>query len=223
MLKKLFSKKEIKLRSHPEREFDWAMSFVREALEYEKTNEDKIIILDFMLGLIREDLKTSLITSVFYNEEPVKISPFFPSTYEDESGKLNNLETDKSQKREIDLAKDCVFVVPWDKSDLRDTIKNIFQNPFEFIDSNHMANYYPYLDICHAYNGLHSITAGIGHKKGIIKADVMDITPLFNHIYTDGNCWFNQHNHNKLWELWDFRIGVIYEVAKIKYRLEKEG
>ncbi|MCO5386999.1 MAG: hypothetical protein NHB14_15835 [Desulfosporosinus sp.] len=222
MFKKLFAKKRMKERSHPEREFDWAMSFVREALEYEKTNEDKIVILDFMLGLIREDLKTSLMTSIFYYEEPVKISLLFPSEYEDQSGKLVKVKTDKSQQREIDLAKDCVFVVAWHRERLRDTIKNLFHNPFEFRKENHMANYYPYLDICHAYNGLHSITSGIGHKKGIIKADVIDITPLFNHIYTDGSCWFNQHNHIKLWELWDFRIGVIFEVAKIKYRLEKD-
>ena len=220
MLKKLFMKKEIKEVSHPCLEFEWAMGFVKRALNDEGTNEDKIVILDFILNLIKEDLKTALLTSIFYNEESVTIDLPFPLVYENESGEQITLEFDKTLTREISLAQDCVLVVAWVKEGLIEQIKNIFNNGFGFEEKNHSAYYYPYIEICYVYNGTHSITSGIGHKKGVIKAEIREITPLFQHVYTDGRYWYNQHTKEKFKELWDFRIGVIFEVAKIKYLLE---
>lgn len=223
MLRKIFFKEEMKEKSHPGWEFGYAMEFVKQTLEYEKTNEDRIIVLNFISELIKEDLKTNLLTTIFYNKEPLEkeITLPFPFYFEDGFGRQASLSTEGGNTKEVDLTNDCVIVLAWDRDRMRNSIKNIFRNPFQFSSTNHLAYYYSYVDICYAYNGTHSISAGIVHRKGSILAKVVDIRPLFDHIYTDGVYWYNQHNHSKICELWDFRIGVIFEISKIKFKLEK--
>ncbi|GGA35299.1 hypothetical protein GCM10007416_05190 [Kroppenstedtia guangzhouensis] len=36
-----------------------------------------------------------------------------------------------------------------------------------------------------------------------------------------GEGWYNVHNNEKIRDLNDFRIGIIYEIAKLKYRIKK--
>lgn len=206
----------------PGSEFSFAMDFVRDTLVYEKTKEDKIIILNFILGLIKEDLKNDLLTTILYNKEHFDkvITNPFPFYYKDQEGRDLEITLNEEQRKAVDLAKDCVLVLAWERERLRNSIKNIFHNPFEYIRSNHLAYYFTYVDICYAYNGTHSISSGMGHKKGVIEAKVVDITPMFDHVYTDGVNWYDLHSGMKLRALWDFRIGVIYEICKIKYKLE---
>lgn len=114
------------------------------------------------------------------------------------------------------------MVLPWNRDRLRNSVKNIHINNFEYHSNNHLAYYFSYIDICHVYNGNHSISAGIGHEKGIIKAKEYDIRDSFNHIYTDGEQWFNIHTKEPIEEVFDFMIAILYELAKIKYNLESE-
>ncbi|KJR47369.1 Fip [Desulfosporosinus sp. I2] len=217
-------RKEEQLKVQPSWEFNYAMDFVRQTLRYEHSKEDQNVILAYMLSLIREDLKSDLLTTILYNKESFdkEISYPFPLSYENELGNQIWLDSEETQIKRVDLANDCVLVLSWNRDRMRNSIKNIARNPFEFSRTNHLAYYFTYIDICYAYNGTHSISSGIGHKKGVIEAKTVDITPMFDHVYTDGVNWYSQHNGMKLKALWDFRIGVIYEVSKIKYKLENE-
>ncbi|WP_423055302.1 DUF6710 family protein [Zhaonella formicivorans] len=85
-----------------------------------------------------------------------------------------------------------------------------------------MAYYFSYVDICYVCNGNHSVASGIVYKKGHIEAKVYDITRLFEHVYTDGLYWYNSHNNDILDDLFDFRVGVIYEVSKLKYGVKAD-
>ena len=206
----------------PRSEFIYSMDFVRQTLEYEKEKKDQIIILNYMLDVVRNDLKYDLLTTILYSSEyfTKEISLPFPSYYYDEQG--NEVETDSNygQEKDVDLSENCVLVLPWNRDRLRNSIKNIYKNEFKYHSSNHLAYYYTHVDICYAYNGLHSISSGIGHKKGFIKASERDVSRLFNHVHTDGLYWFNAHNNEKIGEVFDFRIAILYELAKIKYKLE---
>jgi len=203
-------------------EFRKAMYFVRQTLRYEKEDRDKIIVLDYIMKVIKEDIKCDLLTTILYQPESFDktISFPFPFWYYDEKGKKYNFEMLKNETRSVNLATDCVLVLAWDRERMRNSIKNIFLNNFTFIPSNHLAYYFDYVDICYAYNGTHSISAGLGHRQGTIEAEKFDVTLLFNHVYTDGCCWYSKHNGERLGELFDFRIGVIYEIARIKYGIE---
>ena len=45
---------------------------------------------------------------------------------------------------------------------------------------------------------------------------------IFEHIRTDGLHWYSTHNNIQLGEVYDFRVAIIYEIAKIKYNLLKQ-
>ncbi|ADL07212.1 conserved hypothetical protein [Thermosediminibacter oceani DSM 16646] len=188
--------------------------------------EDKILILDFMLDVIKEDLKYDFLTNIFYREEyfdrGIRIPPPFPYSYYDETEKKISIFERKIGIKNVDLAKECVLVFPWHRGRMRESIKNIGSNEFRYDKYNHKAFYFSPVNICFIYNGKHSITAGVGFKKGCIEAPEYDVTGLFKHVYTDGVYWYNSHNNQKFEdELLDFRIGIIYELSKLKYQIEK--
>lgn len=205
----------------PSGEYIHCMDFVKQTLKYEKTKEDKIVILDFLLGVIKKDLQYDILTTILYNEEGFseRITTIFPIYYYDEDGNKLETYTKKKTYKNIDLSEDCVLVMAWHRDRLRGTIKNIYKNNFKYHSSNHLAYYFTHIDVCYAHNGLHSITSGIGHQKGYIKAVECDISKLFNHVYTDGKTWYNSHNDEYLTDVYDFRIAILYEIARTKYNL----
>lgn len=213
-------KKTTKPACVPAQEFKFAMDFAKDTLAIEKSNQDRIVILNFMLNVIKKDLQTDLLSHIFYSEEHFakQFRYPFPLFYYDEQGNEQGLPEEGII--EIDLAQDAVLVLPWHRERLRGQIKNIFSNNFVYDRSNHMAYCFPYIDLCYVYNGIHSVSSGIFHKKGIIKAKAYDITKLFFQIHTDGRNWYNSHNNEKRGELADFRLGIIYEIAKMKYAIE---
>ncbi len=213
-----------KIKPSPARfkkEFDFAMNFVKQTLEREKNNKDKIIILDFMLTVIKEDLKTDLLSHILYSKE--HFERYFrypiPLFYYDEKG--NEIAIKELGAVELNLAQDCVLALPWHQERLCEQIKNIFTNKFIYDEYNQWGYYFPYIGLCYVYNGIHSVASGIVHKKGTITVEQYDITELFSHIYTDGQNWYSSHNDNNLGRLADFRLGIIYEIAKVKHQLEQ--
>ncbi len=203
----------------PTEEFENVMRVVKLEMETEKNFQDKLIILDFILEAIKEDLKTDLLSHIIYSqpdfEREFKIP--FPFFYKDEQG--NRFSLKKEGLVEVSLSESCILTLPWRWNKLSKQAKNLFSNDFVYSERNHIAYYFPYVDICYVVNGKHSISAGTIYKKGTIKAEQYDITKLFPHIHTDGQSWYNSHTHEKKNNLPDFRIGIIYEVAKIKYQL----
>jgi len=208
-------------------EFKYALEFAHQALKAENTKEDKLLILDFMIDVIKEDLKYDFLTDIFYREEyfekGVRIPPPFPYSYYDESGRRISIFEKKIGTKKVDLAKECVLVFPWHRERMRESIKNIGSNEFIYDKYNHYAYCFSPVGICFVYNGMHSTAAGIGFKKGYIEAPEYDVTGLFEHVNTDGLYWYNSNNNSKLIdELLDFRIGIIFELSKLKYQIERK-
>lgn len=122
--------------------------------------------------------------------------------------------------RQVDLAQDCILVLPWRRDSLWSKIRLLAKDEFEFSRTNHRGLYFTHMRLCVVVNGRHSVTAGIHHKKGVIEVPVVNVSKLFKHVHTDGAYWYNSHTGEKLRDLMDFRIGILYEVAKLKYRIE---
>jgi len=202
-------------------EFNYAMEFAQETLEEESKKENKILILNYMLDVIREDLKSDLLSQIFYCEKysSKKINFPFPYNFYNKEGEELNFSPEE-EKIKVDLAENCVLVLPWHRKRMRDNIKNIYRNEFMFDKQNHLAYFFTHIDICYVYNGNHSIASGIVFKRGCIEAKKYDVSKLFKHVYTDGSSWYNSHNDKKIAKLFDFRIGIIYEISKLKYELE---
>lgn len=202
----------------PMEQYAHAIEFIRIAKDEWQGQEDEMILY-YVKQIVQEDLKCDLLTKVIYLEEGCTdtIRSPFPLTYYDEEGISYRL--DYGEKVEVDLANQCVIMLPWEKTRMARTIVNIGKNPFRYMPTNHMAFYYKGPDICYAYNGNHSIGAGVAYKKGMIMAKVLDITPLYPHVYTNGEQWLSVHDDGSLGNLCDFRIGVLYEIAKMEAAL----
>jgi len=196
------------------------MDFANMSLTAEPNIKNQLIILDFILEVVKEDLKTDLLSHIFYSEVDFRreINCPFPLYYDNKQG--DKLLIIKEENTEVDLTKNCILVLPWRRNRLHDQIINISTNDFIYDKRNHRAYYFPYISLCYIYNGNHSIASGIVHKKGMIEAEQFDITKLFEHVHTDGQYWYNSHTNEKTGNITDFRIGIIYEIAKIKYNLE---
>lgn len=202
-------------------EFFYAMEYVKRYLENEDEPENKIVFLDFVLEVIKNDLKYDLLAHIFYNKEHFKDKFKYPLplSFWDEEGKEKPISELGVTK--IDLGKDFVLVQPWNRKRLYNKIISMNKNKFVYDKLNHFGYHYPYLNLTTIYNGTHSISSGIIYKKGTIEVNAVDITETFPHIYTDGRYWYNVHNKEKKGNVTDFRLAIIYEVAKMKYGLEK--
>lgn len=185
------------------------------------SDDRKLLILDFTMEVIRNDLKYDMLTRIFYTQERLASWgwPPFPFVCYDERGNRVEVFGSEAKKRMVNLADDCVVVLPWDRRRLRLSVETVGINGFKFDRTNHKAYYFSPLGICYVSNGRHSIAAGVGHRKGHIEAVEHDISVLFSHVYTDGGHWYSSHNGDKLGALHDFRVGILFEVARQKHEL----
>lgn len=204
--------------------FENAVDFAKEVLNSEDTKEEKIIVLDYIINTIKKDIQIDLLSTIIYSGavSQKRINRPYPLEYIDKQGNLIYIRAKDKEIKKIDLQKDYVLTLPWSRERITDKIKVIFKTNFKYYHDNHIACYYPILDICYVCNGYHSIASGIYHKKGFIEAKIYDIYPLFNNIYTDdGVYWYNSHTSEKIYKIEDFRIGAIFEITKMKIKTRK--
>lgn len=174
-----------------------------------------------MIDIIKRDIQSEYIADLFYHDEAKTMRmPMFPEIYYDKDGKEHELKF--SENQEISLKEKCVITFPWERKRMSDNIINIVKNGFKNYPINHDVYYYKELNICQVLNGNHSIATGIYTQKGTVLAKVIDMKPLFENIETDGEYFYNIYNGVRIREVQDFRVAVIFEIAKMKDKLENE-
>ena len=217
--------------------FKRTMELTEGWMSKEDTVDEKIRLLDFVMDMIREDLKSSLLTAILYKpKEPnndeenedfgIELPRYlFPNIYQDEKGnKIQLIDEEKEKTRIIDLSKTCIWTIPWKQDRLKGAVTHLFKRDFHNDPTNHHAYYYEDLDVCYVFNGRHSATAGAYYKTGEIKAWDIDIRQLYEHIYSDGVYWYNSHTKKACSGLiYDFRIAILYELAKLKYKVGQKN
>ena len=187
----------------------------------EYTITEKQILLDYMIDIIKRDIQSEYIADLFYHDEAKTMRmPMFPEIYYDKDGKEHELKF--SENQEISLKEKCVITFPWERKRMSDNIINIVKNGFKNYPINHDVYYYKDLNIWQVLNGNHSIATGIYTQKGTVLAKVIDMKPLFENIETDGEYFYNIYNGVRIREVQDFRVAVIFEIAKMKDKLENE-
>lgn len=225
MFFKRFSSKEKRKKEEevhytcPMSEYLFTMKYVDFVLEIEEIIEDKINMLDFIMGVVRKDIQYDLMSKFLYsNMEGIYIDSPFPLSLT--SKNIN--EPDKiilvNENKEVDLSKDTIILLPWERTRFLDTVKYVYKDKFRYIKDNHKAHYYSDIDLCYVHSGNHSITTGIIKGKGIIKAEEYDIKNMFSILTTDGLNWYLNGEKHTI-EVFDFRVAILYEIAKIKYSL----
>lgn len=201
--------------------FKKGIEFLNIALELSPTIEDKIIAIDYIINTLKKDIQVDLLSNIIYRNEGMvdKIVPF-PMLYYDEDGIKHEISVQDNVYKEIDFEKDIVISTPWKKERIFNNLKNIHKNGFIYHQLNHKASYYTDVDMCFITNGYHSCSIGIHNRKGKIRAKEIDISPLFEHIYSDdGLYWYDQNTDNKISDVQDFRLALIFEMTKAKIKL----
>lgn len=194
---------------------DVAAAFLGEA-----SRDRKLSVLDFLLEAVRNDLKYDQLTRILYRRGVESwVWPPFPPVCYDERGNRIELFAGEPQERPVNLADDCVVVVPWDRRRLRLSIETVGAEGFQFDGGKHKAWYFLPLDVCWVFDGRPSIAAGVGLRRGWIRAIECDVSALFGHVHTDGAYWYSRHSGERLGALCDFRIGILFELARKKHEL----
>lgn len=198
-------------------QFNNALDFAKDTIKCTKDDNDKHIILDFLMDAVRTDLQAECLSSVFYDTHEMlrKIDSPIPLYYYDEKG-IEQSIVDNGEKVTVNLSKTCVFVMPWEARRMRNSILNIYKNAFEYDESNHRAYLFTDLNLIYIYNGNHSSAAGVHYKKGNIKAKTCEVKSVFPHLHTEGVNWINSHSGQVLKPLVDFRIGILYETLRLR-------
>lgn len=201
------------------RSFDKSLVYIKTLIRSQDDSDKKLLLLNYVQEVIKRDLHAEFQAAIFYEGYKVRrINAPFPMFFRNEHGESICIVRQKEYK-EIDLSNDCIFALPWRDISVISTVSMLSEIDFEYIEGNHGALFYYPINICYVHNGNHSISAGMHYKKGKIKADFCDITPLFSNVYTDGASWYNIHTNNVIEELYDFRIGLLFEVAKMRYNI----
>lgn len=207
--------------------FTYTMGYVKDIISRSCDEKEKIMILEYIIDVIKRDLQIQGLKEVIYKKEDRKHkkvpSPLYYIHLKDANGKISDemLGLEKENNIIIDLEKDLVITCPWHRDRLLNTLNMIWKNDFVYKDNNHHAYYYTLLDICSVYNGFHSITSGIYHKKGQIEATVVNTKVILENVYTtNGIHWYNKKNDKKVGQVTDFRAGALLEILRIKLELE---
>ncbi len=198
-------------------EFNSHMKWALNIVNSKEDIEDKILLLDYHMNVIKYDLKHTYLSDLPKPyTEPINLT--FPLCYYDEDNTYKSVVTD--QYKQIDLSKDIVVTKPHNKFKLVEALHILKRNEFIFDNDNHKGYYFPGMDVTLICNGFHSITAGIINKKGIIMVQICDDIELFGHLYTDGNYFYNIHTRKAICEVDDVKLAVLYSLASQKQRLE---
>lgn len=186
------------------------------------SNEDKRLYLESLIKIVKMDLQQEHLAWFLYGnrDKAGGYSTFyFPTECKDNNGNNINIRS-STQKKQLDLKKECVLVRPWEDSRLLGHIKR--ESDFKYDDMNHKGNYYRGLDITVIYNGLHSITDCILNRdKGSIIVDELYCDEFFDFIYTDGEYWYNSYDNSVISVVIDFRIAILFEFNKRLIQLKK--
>ncbi len=183
-----------------------------------KTSLEKVRAFNYAMYVIRAEYIAQTKAKIFREKKTDIIRNLFPCGFIDENGARHEFCKEEN-RRKISLS-DNVAVTAWKIDRLANILPIIYKEGFS-PDSNHKANYYTEIDLTAVYNGNHSVSSGIFCKSGYIYADVFDITQLFDHVDTDGWIWINRHTKERLTDVSDIHIAVLYEIARRRWNYLK--
>lgn len=213
-------------------EFDNIYCYVKSVTETLDA-KTSIQFCDFVIDMLLKNMESSMqldfiqhernISEIYLSKKKEEINyrtfPYIPQTVKIDSENIH-IETDRFV--EVDLSK-CYLLCNTRKTEsLIKMMKILSKEDFLFEGNNHRAMYIEYINTCAFLDeGVHSLSVAHYLKKGIIIAKLVDISKIFPYVSTDGLNWYiNDDNYNEI-TVDDFRLSLIYEIAKLKYSIAK--
>lgn len=190
---------------------------VRHFVKGMHTTEDKLLAYDYALFIFRSEYAAKTRTRLFRWKNPTPIKYLFPMYYTIDG--IEHSLTCIGQK-EIQLNEDTA-VCAWKVNRLRNILTVVHRYGFFEDETNHYADYYPELNLVTVISGNHSASAGVFMKSGSIHADVYELSEMFEHVITDGEIWINKHTGEKISDVYEPYMSILYTIAQDKFEFQK--
>lgn len=215
-------KKEEKFEGvHSSVSYRWAIQHTQRFLQHSKSVEDDLLVIEYVMNVVRKDIEVDSLSRYLYKQ---------PNLYKEENYDLMPLAifTEKGNKIyltgddelvKVDLNKSCVVSYI---SKIQSIFEMIAYFKKEKLEENHynFSRYFKEIDVCYVWHHLHSASMGVTRGEGTIVANQVSLVKAYPHLDTDGEYWLNAHTEEKLMKVHDFRIAILYELARMKFRLE---
>lgn len=198
----------------------WAIKHTKRIMDYSGTVNEKILVIEYVMGVIRKDIEADALTRYLYhptNFYKAENYHLFPLKIFTEDGTEIKLVDDGTVKK-VKLGESCIISYI---SKLRSVFESIvsIKKPFVSGKTEHYARYYKEIDVCYVWHNLHSASMGMVRGGGEITANQVSLVKAYSHLNTDGNYWLNAHTGENLLRVHDFRIAILYELSRMKYHL----
>jgi hypothetical protein len=196
----------------------------------EKSYSDKVLLLDYYMRVIKQDViadnLSNMITPSYVllsdgekKQQNLPKSLFFQCYYTKSGERF--LYKDFPDI-EVDIASTDVLTYVTDNKKISENLKEMKDWTPPVIGSS---IYIPYLDLCVILSSGHHQTAvrKLYKKHCKFTSKVLDITKSFDDVYTDGECWFHKYNSQDTELVNEYRISILFSLAKLKYFFESNA
>lgn len=194
-----------------------AVNFVGEKVKKISAVEEKIAFLKLIRQSVIDEIaceyKNRILYKGFFNENEHRTNLCYLNYDENSNSLFEPYKVDYT----CDLSKNNIISFPWHIDRLMNTFHYISRDNFKYDPLNHYVYYFPQLNLYVAHNGLHSISAGVTSKQGLLPcSESYDISKMFDSVYTDdGIHWLNKNDPDYKGVIGDFRFAIIYTISKL--------
>lgn len=200
----------------------WDM--IKQSKMFAKSYRELYHYYSYVMNVLRLDLKADCLSAIFrYGEQQISPSLMpvmeIPTFYISEQGERKAWKPDKEM--EVSLKEETILLIPWNNERLFYATQNIANCNFKTHLDYNTSRYYTELNLCYRENGNHHAAAAMMIGTGNIKAQVYDTKQIFPYVDVDemGN-FITIYDKQKMGKA-DYRIALLYKLAKEKYKMEK--
>ena len=198
----------------PFEEFRQVMCTINGWLEFaeqDKSVKDIVHIIDYLIDVIKEDMRTSAATEMIFCTDIDKKRNWTRVNYP-----FTNCFQDVAPERISTYGK-TLIASPADWGKLSKACNHIARRGFLTDMNNYTGQYYPELNMIIVENGLHhSCVAAQLNETGEIKAYTYPLSQCFHRIHTDGTYWYDKENPTWKSQVYDVRMAILFELANKK-------
>ncbi|GEM05957.1 hypothetical protein HMI01_29450 [Halolactibacillus miurensis] len=137
----------------------------------------------------------------------------------DSGYEIVNIQDRRDDNSFISPSETLVFSFPWNKQRMIDAFKEIGEavgNKWEHQPINHKVCLIKPLNIAVIENGYHSSSINIITNESPFKVtSCLDLTPIYNEIFTDGVYFFDKKSSTKLAPVRSVEMAAIFEIGRI--------
>ncbi|WP_066418251.1 DUF6710 family protein [Sutcliffiella cohnii] len=121
--------------------------------------------------------------------------------------------------RVVHPSETLILALPWNIDRLYNAFQNIGRNvgvPWENDDLNHRVIYISPINIGYIFGGNHSTVINIINNEASMKiTEDLDLTPVYNKIYTDGRFFYNKQTNKIIDEVASVEFAAIFEIGRL--------